>query len=132
MREQIEHIPDGNFVGYYWLSNAQKPKIVNGDFPQNILEQQLPFIVEGSLYDAAIKCSIAIRHNGEKHVIYKYDLSSLTGIEINDVAFIAHRMLGKGKVKFRELWREEEDPLCAGMTTLRPHARVFVGFDENQ
>lgn len=120
-------IPKGNYTGYYWLSDAEKPEPVNGAFTAR--QQTLPFIVEGNLYDADNDRSISIRHNGEKHIIHQYDLSNLSGFEKHPVALITHRLPGKGKVKFWELWKEEEDRLCAGMKTLRPYARVFVGFE---
>ena len=129
MRTPIEQIPEGIYIGYYWLSNAEKPEPVEGKFSAAMLTQHLPFIVEGNLYDEAKGISISIRHNGDKHIIYEYNLHYLNGFEKNEVSFIAHRLSGKGKVKFWELWKEEEDYLCAGMKTLRPFARVFVGFE---
>jgi len=129
MRTIINHVPEGSYTGYYWLSNAEKPQRVNGNFPSETFTEKLPFIVEGNIYDEANQRSISIRHNGEKHVINQYNLDDLSGYEKNPVAFIGHRLLEKGKVKFWEIWKEEEDPLCTGMKTLRPYARVFVGFE---
>lgn len=131
MRTYLEQIPEGNYTGYYWLSNAEFPEVVSGNFPENLLEKTLPFVVEANLFDANNNQSISIRHNGERHVIQAYNLSDLTDFEKNEVAFIAHRLQEKGKAKFWELWREEADDLCAGMKTLRPYGRAFVGFETN-
>ncbi len=130
MRKKITEIPEGNYIGYYWLSNAQEPVKVTGSFPSAILNQPLPFVVEGNLYDTNNKISISIRHNGSKHIIHQFDLKNTTGFGINPVEFIAHRLPGVNKVKFLELWKEVNDTLCEMMTTLRPYARVFVGFEE--
>lgn len=130
MRELITEIPSGNYTGYYWMSDAEKPVLVEHPeaFPNEALSQMIPFIVEGNLYDEVKKISIYIRHNGKGHVIYKYNLNNPSGFEMNMVSLIAHRLDGMGRVTFIELWKEEGDPLCENLKTLRPYARVFVGF----
>lgn len=131
MRTFIEQIPGGNYTGYYWMSDSEMPVVVKGEFPSTLLSQSLPFIVEGNLYDAKNNQSFSIRHNGSNPVVCQYNLNELSGCEKNPVAFIAHRLPGKGRVKFWELWKEEKDSMCEGLNTLRPFVRVFVGFEEN-
>lgn len=132
MRKTITEIPGGRYVGYYWLSNEEKPVSIRGNFPSNKLSNLPPFIVEGNIFDAERKVSISIRHNGKEQVIHQYDLHDLSGFEKHEVKIIPHRLQGKGKVLFWELWREEVDILCANMKTLVPYARVFTGFEESK
>ncbi len=132
MREIINEVPRGSYSGYYWLSNAEKPVVVQGSFPEDILEKSLPFVVEANLWDDGAGHSISIRHNGEKHIIVRYNLNTPQGFEQHQVTFIAHRLPGKGRAKFVELWREETDELCNGINTLKPYGRAFIGFEKPQ
>lgn len=130
MRTQLDTIPQGDYTGYYWLSDAEFPIPVSGNFPDDLLKP-LPLVAEANLYDATTNRSISVRHNGERHVIQQYDLKGIAGFEKNEVFIITHRLPQKGRAIFWELWRETEDPLCNNFKTLKPYGRVFVGFENN-
>ena len=122
----LEVIPSGNYVGYYWMSDEEKPKRVNGniELPQSIN----PFIIEAMLWDEGRQKSIMITHTG-KYQIFEYDLNTLPTVgTLEEKAYMAHRLPGIEKVKFKQFWKAECDPNCAGMQVLLLKAQIFVGF----
>lgn len=132
MKEPIKTIPDSDYTGYYWMSDSPTPVEVIGNFPTEKLQNNsIPFVLEGNLFDKEKNMSITIRHDGEKHIICQYDLNNMEGIEKHEVYLIPHRLRGKERMIFWELWKEEVDALCDGMKTLKPYARLFAGFDNN-
>ena len=141
--KKIESIPSGSYVGYYWMSDAVDPVVVqNTDSStaariNSILssENANPFVIEGQLYDEKSKISVSIKYVDGHYILNRYDVEE----NIEDVdqrkqssivlkRYVANRMPGL-KLRFLQYWREQPDPLCCGMPVLQPAEKVFVGFE---
>lgn len=133
----IDELPttDG-WEGYYWCSDAQKPMLINGDLfiLKAVLEKGFPFVVEGHVANG--RQSISIRHNGQAHEIRQYELASFPESQYKECAYLIRGSVlpGREKVVFRDVWEEVPVEVWEGENwqTLRPSARVFVGFDGKQ
>lgn len=123
----VAEIPNGNYQGYYWLSNAETPVMINGKIDSTQIKIN-PFIIEGMLWDEKAKKSIMITHTGS-YQIFEYDLNEIEG-EMVEKEYMAHRLNGVSKVCFKQLWQAEKDANCAGadMKVLKMKAQIFVGF----
>lgn len=128
MKKIIKALPDSPFKGYYWLSNADKPEMVDGIFNSELLENGIPFIVEAALFNKASNISIFIKHNGTTHEIIQYDLNKNESYEYTTITLKTHRLADEKSARFIQVWKEEPDALCVNMKTLKPFAQVFAGF----
>jgi CRISPR type III-associated protein (TIGR04423 family) len=138
----ITEIPkDIAYEGYLWLSDSTTPIVVTkqqnltglGDLlglSHPIDDDSNPFIVEGQLYAPKEHLSYSIRYTDGRHIVIEYDLNKDVPKVVDDKSFIAHRLPGVSKLKFRQYWKEQKDALCEGMTTLVPADCVFVGFED--
>jgi CRISPR type III-associated protein (TIGR04423 family) len=125
--QSLNEIPQGSYTGYYWMSDKEKPETVDGEFRPN-LNGQNPFIIEAMLWDETTQKSIMITHTGKYH-IFEYDLNLLE-VEDEIKEYMPHRLEGVKKVKFKQYWKAEDDPLCCDFQVLELKAQIFVGFDE--
>lgn len=122
------------YVGYVWYSDQTEPLVLDGTelFEPDLTEGNNPFIVEAQLYDASGRKSYSIRFwNGSCHVV-SYDVPERVGkqeITEDVVAYNSNRM-GNRRLLFWQQWKEQQDDLCLGMSTLVPKALVFVGFEK--
>jgi CRISPR type III-associated protein (TIGR04423 family) len=127
----IQAIPDHNFTGYYWMSDCDKPKMLSEEpFPKELFgEGKNPFCIEALLYSDSEQVSIHIQHTGQ-YLVSGYDLSKLKGLEIEEKAYLPHKLENVEKVLFKQVW--EEDLLTVdekeSMPTLKPTALIFCGF----
>ncbi|WP_259015106.1 TIGR04423 family type III CRISPR-associated protein [Emticicia fluvialis] len=123
----LTDIPDYQYEGYVWMSDKQKPEVfMNKPFNANG-HQQNPFIIEGLLWAKKEKVSIHIRHTG-KYLIHKYEMNDQDLSEdINQ--YLAHKIEGIKKLKFKQVWEPEKDPFCEDMEVLKMKALVFIGFE---
>lgn len=135
---------DIDFIGYYWMSDADKPVLVDGKIsehknpdekysisnPFSTLSQN-PYIVEANLYCEADKLSISIKNTGEGAIVTAIRIPEEIkgGIEFTKQSYIAHRLTGVGKVCFKQAWEAIDDPNCGGMKVLKPTWRAFKKFD---
>ncbi|MBR5373087.1 MAG: TIGR04423 family type III CRISPR-associated protein [Paludibacteraceae bacterium] len=131
---RVSNIKPGNYVGYFWKSDAKDPQIVKGAFTEDLNPSKNPFIVEAQLYDHDTMLSYSIKYvDGEymilEHQVLSTDFNRLD-VEIKD--FYAHRIDGHKKLQFLQYWKENEngDSLCEDMQVLRPAEFVFVGFND--
>jgi CRISPR type III-associated protein (TIGR04423 family) len=125
--DTLDKIPTGNYEGYYWLSDAEQPILVNDKNKFDASKIGInPFIIEGMLWDDVNKISIMISHTG-KYQIWEYKLIELEG-EKEEKEYMAHRLDGISKVCFTQLWQEEPDANCEGMLALKMKAQIFTGF----
>lgn len=141
----MEIIKAGNYTGYLWYSDSNKPVIfVNGkainndtqiDFSEDYVIQDgtNPFIIEGQLFDNNI--SYSIKFLDGRYMIKKFDLSKMEG-EYDELVFLGNRISVSNKsswLKFRQYWKEKTDDIfCMGMNVMQPAERVFVGFKEEE
>ena len=79
----VNSIKSGNYEGYIWRSNAQTPKLIVGDFKED-LSVKNPFIIEGQLYDKAKRVSYSIKFvDGEFENEYPFLLQNLNADSID-------------------------------------------------
>jgi CRISPR type III-associated protein (TIGR04423 family) len=121
----VAEIPNSNYQGYYWLSNAETPVMINGKFDSTQIKIN-PFIIEGMLWDEKSQKSIMISHTGN-YQIFEYNLTEIEG-EFVEKEYMAHGLDGVRKVCFKQLWQAEKDVNCEGMLVLKMKAQIFVGF----
>lgn len=139
----------GNFEGYLWKSNEQKPKPF---FGENLLKEltlnneENPFYIEGQLYDRTTNQSVSIKYVDGEYLVNKYIVKKENNsykfykVEKNEKGEIVEKpILGEvveksykgNKMKdllFVELWQEEPDSNCCNMEVLRASKVAFVGF----
>lgn len=132
------------YVGYYWMSDATDPVVLGDEDGQNPMcippdlmdtlrnPDANPFVIEAQLYSPTHNLSIGIKYVDGKYVISSLqvpeNLSAALGDNITLKRYVAHRMPGR-KLLFLQYWKEEKDPLCAGMPVLQPAEMAFVGFE---
>lgn len=138
--DTINNKPSAIYDGYYWLSNANEPKVFeHSALPSalsNLDASQNPFIIEARLFNSATGDSLSINYIDGAYVEKEYkvsdeDIEAARAKKTDTIVlkrYIANRMPGK-KLKFLQYWREVEDPLCAGMPVFQPAEMVFVGFE---
>ena len=129
----LEEIPqDLNYEGYLWMSNDDTPIEDLFTIREKLNDKNLnPYIVEGLLFCKATNTSIMIRHTG-KYNISKFDLEKIeVGYELTaEKSYFSNKKLSRGsKIKFRQLWKNENDENCACMEVLTLKATVFTGFE---
>lgn len=130
----MEHqISKAKYEGYMWMSDQTRPEVLDNTTEREftLVDGENPFVVEGQLWDADNKLSIAIRYVDGKYIISK---TCVTDEQMKDstVEYIAHRINGVESIKFVRIWKEVSDPLCEGMTTLKLQNTAFVGFEKNK
>ena len=125
----LNEIPSTKFEGYIWMSDENTPiTLIDKSFDFSTIELN-PFIVEGLLYNQDENKSYHITHDGE-YLIIEYDLNDLSKKgEIIQKEYNPHR-LDKSikKVKFNQVWKDENDPNCNDLPVLTLKATVFCGF----
>jgi CRISPR type III-associated protein (TIGR04423 family) len=126
----LSEIPDVNYIGFYWLSDAEFPVMVteNKKFDSTHIKIN-PFIVEAMLWDDKSQKSIMISHTGS-YQIFEYNLKEIEG-EFVEKEYFAHRLEGVSKVCFKQLWQTEKDLNCEDMQVLKMKAQIFIGFKNN-
>ena len=130
-------IEDGCYHGYYWMSNQNKPNVLNGEnFTLELKNGSNPFVIEAQLYDKSKEISYSVKYfDGEYHIL-RHDINELKGeknTEIDELLFESKRMDGK-VLKFNRFWHEDDEEddingLLCDMKTLEPKEMVFVGFE---
>lgn len=129
----VETIPkDVNYEGYLWMSDQTEPEtdLLHTKL-EGITDLSNPFIVEGQLYSEKEQKSYSIKYTDGKHIVIEYNLKTTLGdnTKVTEKKYIANRIDGVSKLKFRQYWEPKTDELCEGMNVLIPTAFVFVGFE---
>jgi CRISPR type III-associated protein (TIGR04423 family) len=123
----LETLPDLNYQGFIWLSDADKPIVLqNEPFDLSKIKTN-PFIIEALLFNAEKEISIHIQHTGN-YQITEYHFNRFDNAEVVDNEYLPHRLDGVSKVKFKQIWISRPDENCAGMEVLNLKAIVFCGF----
>jgi CRISPR type III-associated protein (TIGR04423 family) len=127
---KIQDIPfDTAFEGYYWYSNASKPVVLDNQRLSEALFTQLPFIIEGNLYNEEKGMSINIKNIDGQYLITQAYLGGLNPAHISEQNYLAHDLKGIKAIKLVHYWQESAaDDLLDGMTTLIPVWMAFKGF----
>lgn len=120
-------IEKSNYEGYIWRSDSSEPQMIDGEFELEAADAENPFIVEGMLYDASRALSVMIRYVDGHYLVSRHEVTEDEAKR--SVIFIGKRMQGRN-LRMAQLWVDEADDSCLGMTAQRPGAMVFVGFDK--
>lgn len=130
--EKINNIPAGSYEGYYWLSNADKPVVIDGYFNGlRLNSDDNPFVIEAQLFDRENNVSFSVKYVDGKYYAYCYNLNDATGDkeEVKVQKYCSNQMDDHQWLYFLQYWRTESDELCDGMDVLQPAEMVFVGFE---
>jgi CRISPR type III-associated protein (TIGR04423 family) len=127
---KIEKIPDYDFEGYYWFSNANQPIVKHqGGIDQSIFKP-MPFIIEANFYARKEKISIQVKNIDGRYHVAQIDLNNLDNNKCDKQDYIAHDLGDIQSFRMIEAWEEEkENNLLEGMTTLVPTWAAFAGFN---
>ena len=124
------------YIGYIWISDQSEPKLVNNEaFDFSVIKTNT-FIIEANLFAENESIGVLIKHIDGNHFILEVDLSKAVDIpeyQFSDYEYIANPALNNTKkLKFKQYWNEEEDPLCEKLPVLKPAWRAFVGFGKEE
>lgn len=132
--DYLSLVPEGNYEGYYWASNAQKPiKIKTGDSLEQLKSiRGNPFVMEALLYDRHAELSIHVLHTGRQQITCydwkQFDNSEMVSGLTDQVTFVTQKIDGIEGLQFSRIWKKERDPLCADREVMKMFAIVFSGF----
>lgn len=127
----IKEIPNRNYEGYVWLSNAKEPILLPDESFDFLTVEPNPFVIEALLFDKDEKKSIHVQYTGE-YQIFEYDLSKLEKSNYVEKEYLPHRLKDVEKVLFKQIWLPEKDKNCAGFDVLKLKAIVFCGFNNKE
>lgn len=141
---KIDKIAEANYQGYYWLSDANTPCVLNGEAPfhHDLNPEANPFIIEAQLYDPVNRVSYSVKYIDGKYVAHRWD--NVDRDMADGENYILHKYYPNRLEKeeqaimlhFIQHWVAERDPACAGdmdnpdsgMSVLQPKELIFVGF----
>jgi CRISPR type III-associated protein (TIGR04423 family) len=126
--EKLSEIKRRKYQGYVWMSDKDKPDMIDHEFEFSESTSINPFVIEALLWCQSEQISVHIRHTG-RYVINEFDLKKYPKEALSEKSYIPHRLEGITNVNFKQLWLPEPDPLCAGMNVLILKAIIFTGFD---
>lgn len=118
--------------GYYWLSDKTEPRVMTDyePLPADLLaEGRNPFVVEANMVSEDGGLSAAISYADGRQIVSIADVATPEGATDEDESFVAHRMPGVRRLKFKRRWVERDDELCLGWKTLVPAQLIFTGFE---
>ena len=118
-------IPSGRYQGYIWMSDQSQPRVIDGQFEGMNLEPANPFVIEARLYDLDNRLSYAIHFHDGAYCACVYNVDELPQVE---QSYIPSFKDAPGRLLFANVWREENDPLCEGMSVLVPCESIFIGY----
>lgn len=132
--KRMETIEEAKYEGYIWMSDSQEPLVITPDKTYGLVlrDTDNPFVVEGNLWNADTQTSIMVKYIDGKYIVRQVLVTEEDRREAVKKEYIPHRIEGAEKLSFLQYWVEEADPLCEGMTTLRPGKLVFVGFSKHK
>lgn len=132
----LKDIPTIKYVGYIWMSNDNKPIIINNSTDTQISLEENPFIVEGYLYSEEEEKSISIKNIDGEILISQVNIQDVNE-KIDGVMQHMYRANNKLKsmgryLKFFEYWHPEKDKQCLDMEVLKPNWIAFAGFTNEE
>ncbi len=126
---KLTDIPNYSYEGYIWMSDENKPKVLNNESFDFSKIKTNPFIIEGLLYSKTENISIHIQHAGN-YQIFEYHLNDYAKSNIVEKEYLPHRLEHVSKVKFKQIWLPEPDKICEGMEVMTLKSIVFCGFNK--
>lgn len=123
--EKVE-IPQGNYEGYYWKSNQNKPTVQYEGMIPEVVFDEFPMSMEANFYDRVKQISIQVKNIDGIYHIAKIDLSELEDNKTKTVKYLGHDI--GSNFELVESWGEKTDELSENMKTLFPTWVAFKGF----
>lgn len=128
--EKYKHlIPQGEFEGYYWLSDAIKPEVQHkGAFPFSVLEQRLPMAMEAQYFHNASQLSILVKNIDGNLIATLVDLKA---VPVEQQIHRFYQTVYSDKLGYRitEIWEESEgDETTAFLPVNKAICNIFTGF----
>lgn len=139
-RVSINDIKDLAFEGYIWLSDKEKPEVLQNEKPEVLQNEKVklptdlnPFIVEGQLYNKENDLSYSIKFVDGETIVNEYKLTAddISNGDNELVIFESNRMDGK-KLSFLRCWERIPDDNCMGMPVLTLTKNIFIGFKKKE
>lgn len=129
----ISDIPQGKYEGYFWLSDADGPNVLDlrSDIDRKLLNKPLPFVLEANFYDRDQEISIHIKNVDGKHYITMVDFRKLTDELVEEVPYLAYKVKANTYI-MAEAWEKVQDPLLENMYVYQPSWSAFKGFSPLQ
>ena len=122
----INDIEGTSWQGYYWMSDAERPISVDGNFKPDIKNN---FIVEALMHDKIKNESIYITHCGTYQIThYKLDMVKDYIEPYDEKSYLPLRLENVKKINFVKVWLPQEDEHCEDMEVLTLKAIVFTGY----
>lgn len=119
------------FDGYYWYSDAEKPKQTNFG---PLKEGEIPFVIEGFLYNDKTKLSISIKNYNGKYLINQFDLNQVEAnyrlsTELKSYPAYSSKLTHVKNLIFKEMEKKiiDED----NFFYWKKVANIFVGFEKS-
>ena len=136
---KLNEIQKRCFTGYYWLSDADEPVILNNETVDLAkYENSNPFIQEAYFADELL--SYSIKHfDSLGHIVIESEYNSFDiateHTYLADPAVVRAGLkngLEISKISFSQEWGDVEDDLCENMMVLQPAKIAFIGFNPKQ
>ncbi len=128
----ISSLAENTFQGYIWYSDKEFPKILVNEAITEAHFTDLPFIIEGFLYDEKKKISLHIKNFDALYHIVKFDVGELTEnnkhLKIEDFTVPSHRIAGYKKLKFKKVYTLKEDTINPDFHFWEEELNIFTGF----
>jgi len=117
-----------DYEGYCWYSNAEYPK-QNSFKP--LIDGEIPFVIEGFLYNHKKKLSISIKNYNGKYLINQFDLSRIDGnlrlsADVKSYPAYSSKLTEVKTLKFIELQEKITDEMK--FSYWKKVVNIFVGF----
>ncbi len=132
--DDIQSLPKTSWEGYVWDSDATKPlpfsKTDTVDF-DSILKE-LPFVVEGYLYNEEKKISITIRHFNGTYYLYKTSAirTDTHPIQVHQINTGVFQDTIKG-LRFLYVYGEKLSPIDSEQSTHTFLYQTFIGYERS-
>lgn len=112
--KDFSQLPDKQeFVGYIWLSDANKADWNNDPALISQQEKSNPFVMEGHWYSVDGQYSLAYKNSGEQAFYTLIDWQANGKDEaLYEENFVANRLEGSEFLRFATIYQAEADPLC--------------------
>lgn len=118
------------YQGYLWYSDSNTPTVIDGEFSLQLSDTQIPYVVEGQLFNITKRESMSIKFVDGRYItaVYKVLDDDFNSVDVDLCEYLPHRMPNISGLLFLKYWTPVTDELCCGMPTLVPSKKVFVGF----
>ncbi len=131
--DKFNSLDKTGYMGYYWYSDKTDP--VNNLSDLKLSENQVPFIIEGYLYNENTQESISIKNYNGEYCITKFNINEIDKneekLKLSDTEEkvpAINKIANNKNIKIRRLQEKITDDL--GFYSWKDVADIFVGFEE--